>query len=275
MRDAINGLGQGRAMSEQAMRALYELRENCQLCDAVVRLDDGTSYNVHRAILSACSLYFRALFTTTLHGTEVKDVRLSGISSEIMNQLISYAYLRHINVTEDNVHSLLITADYLSILGILKICCDYLKSMLTPQNCISIMQFAKSHFCQDLSRDAEIYLLRNFNDVSVKSDEILLLSLEDFKAIVSHDDLNVKSEETVWEAILRWIDYDAEKRKPHIVTLMQTIRLGLLDTQFFLEHVKDHPYVTSCEESRPLIIETLKFLYDLEMITHRDGEVAL
>lgn len=52
-------LGQGRAMSEQAMRALYELRENCQLCDAVVRLDDGTTFNVHRAILSACSLYFR------------------------------------------------------------------------------------------------------------------------------------------------------------------------------------------------------------------------
>lgn len=52
-------LSQGRAMSEQAMRALYELRENCQLCDAVVRLDDGTTYNVHRAILSACSLYFR------------------------------------------------------------------------------------------------------------------------------------------------------------------------------------------------------------------------
>lgn len=190
-----------------------------------------------------------------------------------MNQLISYAYLRDINVTPENVHNLLITADYLSILGILKICCDFLKSTLTPMNCISIMQFARSHFCQDLAKQAEVYLLRNFNEVSVKSEEMLLLPLEDFKQIVSHDDLNVKSEETVWEAILRWINFDAEKRKPYIVTLMQTIRLGLLDTQFFLEHVKDHPYVTSCDESRPLIIETLKFLYDLEMITHRDGEV--
>lgn len=170
----------------------------------------------------------RALFTTTLHGTEVKDVRLSGISSETMNQLISYAYLRHINVNEDNVRTLLITADYLSILGILKICCDYLTSMLTPKNCISIMQFAKAHFCQDLAQKAETYLLRNFNEVSVQSEEMLQLSLEDFKSIVSHDYLNVKSEDTVWEAILRWIDHDPEKRKQHIVTLMQTIRLGLL-----------------------------------------------
>lgn len=45
-------------------------------------------------------------------------------------------------------------------------------------------------------------------------------------------------------------------------------------TQFFLENVKDHPYVTGNEGSRPIIIETLKFLYDLEMIAQRDGEVA-
>ncbi|CAG2054070.1 unnamed protein product [Timema podura] len=74
--------------------------------------------------------------------------------------------------------------------------------------------------------------------------------------------------------------------KMHIVDLMKNIRLGLLETQYFLEHVdkkcptgvrelqvKDHPYVTNNEACRPVIIETLKFLYDLEMITQKDGEV--
>lgn len=32
--------------------------------------------------------------------------------------------------------------------------------------------------------------------------------------------------------------------------------------------------MTGNEGSRPIIIETLKFLYDLEMIAQRDGEVA-
>lgn len=70
-------------------------------------------------------------------------------------------------------------------------------------------------------------------------------------------------------SIFRWIEYSTDSRKQYIVELMKCIRLGLLDTQFFLERVKDHPYVASCEASRPMIIETLKFLYDLEMITHR------
>ena len=54
---------------------------------------------------------------------------------------------------------------------------------------------------------------------------------------------------------------------------MKNIRLGLLDTQFFLENVKDHKYVIGNELCRPIIIETLKFLYDLEMITLKDGEI--
>lgn len=93
------------------------------------------------------------------------------------------------------------------------------------------------------------------------------------RSLVGADELNVKSEQTVWELILRWINYDLESRKDYIVDLMKNIRLGLLDTQFFLENVKDHPYVVGNDACRPIIIETLKFLYDLEMITQKDGEV--
>lgn len=49
----------GRSMSTQAMQSLYELRQNNLLCDAVLRLEDGGVFPVHRAILSACSTYFR------------------------------------------------------------------------------------------------------------------------------------------------------------------------------------------------------------------------
>lgn len=55
--------------------------------------------------------------------------------------------------------------------------------------------------------------------------------------MLAADELNVKSEEAVWECALRWVNHDPENRKHHIVTLMKSIRLGLLDTQFFLENV--------------------------------------
>lgn len=49
----------GRCMSTQAMQSLYDLRQNNLLCDAIIRLQDGGVFHIHRAILSACSTYFR------------------------------------------------------------------------------------------------------------------------------------------------------------------------------------------------------------------------
>ncbi|XP_048480622.1 kelch-like protein 10 isoform X2 [Plutella xylostella] len=264
----------GRCMSVAAMQALHRLRECRLLCDAVVRVDDGAAFPVHRAILSACSPYFLALFTTTLHSREQSDVVISGVRSEILLLLIEYAYLRRIEVTDTNVHELLMTADYLAFLGVLQLCCDHLRSSLNPKNCLGIMMFARRIFCYKLEADARRYLLRYFVTVATESEEFLHLPLEELNSIILEDELNVKSEEAVWEAVLRWVNHEPDTRWESTVKLMGSIRLGLLDTQFFLENVKDHPYVTGNEGSRPIIIETLKFLYDLEMIAQRDGEVA-
>ncbi|XP_017775933.1 PREDICTED: kelch-like protein 10 [Nicrophorus vespilloides] len=273
--DAAKKLGaaDGRRLSIPAMQALYELQQSNQLCDATILLDDGEVFPIHRAILCSCSSYFKAVFTTTLHGKNKTNILLPGVSPDMMKLLINYAYLRKLDITPENVYKIIATADYLSILGILDMCCEYLERTITPTNCVGIMQFAKAQFLQRLHEACWRYVMRYFPQIATTSAELTNLPVDDLQAIINADELNVKSEEIVWEAILRWINHRPEERKKHIVTLMKCIRLGLLDTQFFLEHVKDHPYVTGCEDSRPMIIETLKFLYDLETISHRDGEV--
>lgn len=42
-----------------------------------------------------------------------------------------------------------------------------------------------------------------------------------------------------------------------------------------MERVKDHTYVISCEEARPIVINVLKFLYDLDAVTQTHVEVGL
>lgn len=46
-------------ISRESMRQLYEMRTNNILCDAVIKLQDNTSFNVHRNILGSCSPFFR------------------------------------------------------------------------------------------------------------------------------------------------------------------------------------------------------------------------
>jgi hypothetical protein len=91
--------------------------------------------------------------------------------------------------------------------------------------------------CTDLESDARRFVIHHFVQVSQQSVELLELPVEELQAILGSDELNVKQEELVWECVLRWIDHDAENRKDHIVDLMKTVRLGLLDAQFFHENV--------------------------------------
>lgn len=214
--------------------------------------------------------FLRTLFTTPLYTQEKTDVLLPGIDSETMNLIVKYAYLRSLEVNNENACKLLVTANYLWMHGVIEICKDYLKNHLTPENCISLMDFAKEHSCKGLENDAHTYIMRNFVKVAQTSTEIIELPIDQLLSIIGSDLLNVKSEEVVWELIVRWIDHDPDNRKKHIVDLMKTVRLGLLETQYFLEKVKEHRYVVGIEACRPIIIETLTFLYDLEMITKKD-----
>lgn len=46
------------SISAQALKTLHDLRCNNVLCDAVISVADDC-FNVHRAIISSCSSYFR------------------------------------------------------------------------------------------------------------------------------------------------------------------------------------------------------------------------
>lgn len=65
------------------------------------------------------------------------------MSGHIMEQIILYAYLRKCTINDDNVHELLISADYVGIMGLVELCKQHLEQMLTPENCVSIMSFAR------------------------------------------------------------------------------------------------------------------------------------
>lgn len=82
-----------------------------------------------------------------------------------MNLLLEYAYLRTLDINNDNVCQLLITADYLNIIGVLDLCCNYLTENLVPANCIGILRFAREHFCRGLEVDTYRYVMRNFVQV--------------------------------------------------------------------------------------------------------------
>lgn len=95
-------------------------------------------FPVHRAILSAVSPFFKALFINNLKGgkSETTEVAISSVSGEIFSLILDYAYTGTCNVSADNVERLLPLADQFEVLGIVQLCCQFLLQELRPDNCL-------------------------------------------------------------------------------------------------------------------------------------------
>ena len=119
----------------------------------------------------------------------------------------------------------------------MKACCKFLKAKLAIDNCIGIRNFARNYFCTLLANDAMRFVLRNFSEICEKSNELLTLTLEEMVEILGHEELNAKTEEPVFETVIRWIDHDVQNRRQHNFTLLRCTRLSLLSTTYFVEKV--------------------------------------
>ena len=206
-------------LSSAACEVLNELRKNGQLTDSVLKVKDGT-FSVHRAMMSACSPYFRALYTNGMTESEMTTVELPSVDKDMMDLIVEYAYTRCVVITDDNVERLLPAADEFHVVGLVKSCCKFLQRKLDSTNVIGIRNFARQYFCTELDDHAQGFLMENFSEVAKVSNEMLNLNLNEMVEIVRSDNLNVKNEEVVFDAILRWIDHEGLCERAYVCVCM-------------------------------------------------------
>lgn len=105
---------------------------------------------------------------------------------------------------------------------------------LQPTNCLGILRFARHYFCRDLEARGRLYVRHNFLRLMRDGSEFVHLEPSELLEILGDDVLNVKSEEFVFEAIRKWVAYDAQRRKEHLPMLIRTVRLGTLNNNDFV-----------------------------------------
>ncbi|XP_074447783.1 kelch-like protein 10 [Larus michahellis] len=207
-----------RKMTAVACTAFRGLCLEGKLGDGLISVD-GIEFIAHKMILSSCSPYFRALFSSNWSNAERKVYKIPGTSSEMMRLLMEYAYTGTVPVTDDNVESLLIAANQFNVLDIVRLCCDFLKSQLCLENCIGVWRFTGYYYCPNLQEAAHEFILRHFEEVTRVSTEFLVLSFKDLERLLEKDEPPVK-EEAVFEAVLKWVARDLQNRRQHIVVLL-------------------------------------------------------
>lgn len=252
--------------SSRLLAKMASLRSDHSLCDVILKVG-SKEICAHRLVLSACSNYFCAMFTNTMLESKQERVTLSDLDESAVEELVDFAYTAKVNVHERNVQQLLKAASILQLSEIVGTCCNFLSGQLHSSNCLGIAAFAEAHGCTALGEAAKDYVKDHFSEV-VGCEEFVHLGLEEVISLLSSDYIQVTSEEMVFDAMYRWLQYDLPSREKHAFEVLRCIRLPLLQPVFLAEHVYSKEVFRKSPQCMELFVNVMIYLTVEEMRPH-------
>ncbi len=237
-----------------SLKSLYDTK---QLVDVTLCVQNR-KFQCHRNVLAATSPYFRAMFTTDLSESRRDTVTLYEVDPASVKLIIDYCYTGSVDITSHNAQNLLAAASLLQLLPIQKACAKFMESQLDVSNCVGIHYFAHIHECRQLRSKALEHIEKHFVEVS-QGEEFLQITKDRLVEIIASSELNVEKEETVFEALMRWVRYESEQRAMWLRELLPLIRFGLLTARYIEEHIARDPIVHQCNTCQQILVDIKEF----------------
>lgn len=94
----------------------------------------------------------------------------------------------------------------------------------------------------------------------MESEEFLLLPVNQLMDIISSDELNVRSEEHVFTAVMSWVKHNVTERRQYLGQILGHVRLPLLSPKYLVGTVGSDLLVKSDEICRDLVDEAKNYL---------------
>ncbi|KAK6045008.1 BTB And Kelch, partial [Cooperia oncophora] len=95
----------------------------------------------------------------------------------------------------------------------------------------------------------------------VGTEQFYQLTANQLIELISSDQLNIRSEEKVFEAVLQWVRFDPSVREQFLPQLLEHVRLPLCSPKFLAETVSEDALVKADEACRDLLDEAKVITY--------------
>ncbi|XP_034051732.1 gigaxonin isoform X2 [Gymnodraco acuticeps] len=227
--------------SQKLLRVLRLFWQEQSFHDALLVVD-GEELPVQKNILAAASPYVR----TKLNYNPPKEdgstyrIELQGVSMPIMKQILDYIFSGEITLNEETIQDMVQASDLLLLTDLKDLCCQFLESCITAENCLGIRLFSLHYCLNHVHYVATEFLQTHFGDVAL-TEEFRELPADRLCEALAMEKLNVGNERHVLEAVVRWFGHDAEDRKVHMKQVMSAVWQQGLDASYLKEQAMGEP----------------------------------
>ncbi|KAI4372624.1 hypothetical protein MLD38_010831 [Melastoma candidum] len=215
-------------------------------CSTVLRVE---ILHISSLLLAAKSPFFYKLFSNGMRESEQRHVTLRIHASEeaAFIDLLNFMYSRTLTATTHTaLLDVLMAADKFEVASCMRYCSKLLRKL--PMTCESALLYLDlpstvlmAGAVQPLTDAAKQFLATHYKDVSKFQDEVLNLPLAGIEAVLSSDDLQIASEDAVYDLVLKWARIHYPKLED---------RRGILSSQ--LEYLIRFPYM-SCRKLKKVL----------------------
>ncbi|KAG8363286.1 hypothetical protein BUALT_Bualt19G0006300 [Buddleja alternifolia] len=168
--------------------------------------------HISSPILAAKSPFFYKLFSNGMMESEQRHVTLRITASEeaALMELLNFMYSSTLSTnTAPALLDVLMAADKFEVASCMRHCSRLLRNLpMTPESALLYLDLPSSVLMADavqpLTDAAKQFLAARYKDISKYQDEVMILPLAGIEAVLSSDDLQVASEDAVYDFALKW-----------------------------------------------------------------------
>lgn len=245
MPDSVSGESGSKVSDPQhSQKLLLVLRSFWQeqsFHDALLVVD-GEELPLQKNILAAASPYIRTKlnYNPPKPDGSMYRIELQGVSMNTMKHILDYIFSGEITLSEDTIQDMVQASDLLLMTDLKFLCCQFLESCITAENCIGIRLFSLHYCLLHVHYAATVFLQTHFRDVAL-SEEFRELPPDRLRELLAMEKLNVGNEKHVLEAVVRWFAHDPEDRRVHMKEVMTAVWLQGLDVSYLREQAVGEP----------------------------------
>ncbi|KAA0703448.1 Kelch-like protein 32 BTB and kelch domain-containing protein 5 [Triplophysa tibetana] len=223
--DMLTGqrLCQSKSHQDSVLSALNQQRKDGLLCD-VTLVAGEQKFHAHKAVLAACSDYFRAMFSLCMVESEADEVTLQGVTSVGLKHALDFAY------TGQELNSF---------------------------NYLDLYRLADLFHLPALEEAVVGFLVDHLSELQQsRQEDVLLLPYRLLREVLKSDRLTSLSEEEIWQLLVRWLEHDCKYQ--YMEELLQHVRYGLMEVSA-LHRVADSQPLLNSSTVAALVEEALDY----------------